>query len=124
MRHSVAPNRASQGPVHVNSTAATAKLLEKKKEFDAVSALEKASSLYLKRIESLAEDCDIMADAGQIHGQVLDQWPKMFQILSLFLASREETAKIGDEFSASSSTEGQRLIRIPIEDLQPANTEK
>lgn len=48
-----------------NSAAAAAKLLEKKKEFDAVSALERASTLYLERIEGFSDDCDVMADAGQ-----------------------------------------------------------
>jgi hypothetical protein len=106
MRQSVAANRASHGATlnsQANSAAAAVKLLEKKKEFDAVSALERASALYLERIEGLGEDCDIMADAGQgktfasllsvrltlfpAHGQVLEQWPKMFQILSLFCKS-------------------------------------
>ena len=63
MRQSVAPNRVSQ--IHHSSTAALAKLLEKKKEIFAVSALEKASALYLERIEGLGEDCEIMANAGE-----------------------------------------------------------
>jgi len=67
MRQSVAPGRASQpaGASH----AATSKLLEKKKELDAVSALERASALYLERIDAISEDCAIMADAGQGHHQ-------------------------------------------------------
>ncbi|KAG5638809.1 hypothetical protein H0H81_010038 [Sphagnurus paluster] len=87
MRQSVTVNRASHGGLlnsQANSSAAAIKLLEKKKEFDAVSALEHASALYLERIEGLGEDCEVMADAGQAHGQVLEQWPKMFEILSLF----------------------------------------
>jgi hypothetical protein len=63
MRQS-APSRASHAP-QANTAAATAKLLEKKKEFEAVSALETASTLFLQRIEGLGEDCDIMADAGE-----------------------------------------------------------
>lgn len=62
MRQSVAPNRISQA-LHSSSTAA--RLLEKKKECDAVFALEKATALYLERIEGLGEDCDIMANAGE-----------------------------------------------------------
>lgn len=79
-----------------------AKLIEKKKEFDAVSALERASALYLERTEGLGEDCDIMANAGEgrsvlenefcveflpVHSRVLAQWPKMFQILCQFCTS-------------------------------------
>ncbi|KAG6829452.1 hypothetical protein H0H92_004512 [Tricholoma furcatifolium] len=106
MRQSVAPNRASHGAflnTQANSSAAAAKLLEKKKEFDAVSALERASALYLERIEGLGEDCDIMADAGQV-------------------ASRDDIPKAVDadvqEPSTTSDVEGQRLVRIPIDELQ------
>lgn len=66
MRHSVAPNRVSQAGSYSSSSAATvAKLLEKKKEYDAVSALERASALYLERIEALGDDCVAMANAGE-----------------------------------------------------------
>ena len=68
MRQSVTANRASHGAFlnsQANAAVASAKLLEKKKEYDAVSALERASALYLERIEGLGEDCDVMADAGQ-----------------------------------------------------------
>lgn len=68
MRQSVAVNRTSYAaPLasQINSAAASAKLLEKKKEYDAVAALERASTLYLERIQGLAEDCQTMADAGQ-----------------------------------------------------------
>ncbi len=64
MRASVAPSRQSQLPSSVTSAAAVAKLLEKKKEFEAVAALERASAQFLKRIEDLGDDFDVMADAG------------------------------------------------------------
>ena len=64
MRASMAVSRQSQLPGSVSSAAATAKLLEKKKEFEAVAALEKASTQFLKRIEQLGDDFDVMADAG------------------------------------------------------------
>ncbi|KAF8230193.1 hypothetical protein L208DRAFT_1378627 [Tricholoma matsutake] len=117
MRQSLAANRASHAaPPQTNSAAA--KLLEKKKEFDAVSALERASALYLERIEGIGDDCDIMADAGQVHGQVLEQWPRMFQILNLFLASRGSSSSMEGGTPTSTASNGQRLVRIPIEDLQ------
>lgn len=65
MRQSMAPTRASHAASHQPpNPAALARLQEKKKEFEAVSALEKASALFVKRIEGLGDDCDIMADAG------------------------------------------------------------
>ncbi|KAJ8595781.1 hypothetical protein M405DRAFT_857021 [Rhizopogon salebrosus TDB-379] len=90
------------------------RLQEKKKEFEAVSALERASALFLKRIEGLADDCEVMADAGQVHGQVLEQWPLMFQTLSMFLNSREQhSADSGDDATRD------RLVRVPLDELQP-----
>ena len=65
MRQSMAPNRASSTAHASSSAAASLKLIEKKKEYDAVSALERASTSYLERIEALGEDCDIMASAGE-----------------------------------------------------------
>ncbi|KAF8638011.1 hypothetical protein AX16_010643 [Volvariella volvacea WC 439] len=107
----MAPNRASSTS---SQTTAAANLLEKKKEYDAVAALERTSSLYLERIQALADDCEVMADAGQVFGQVLEQWPKMFQTLSLFLESKSKTGEGNDEMT------GQKLVRLPIEDLQEA----
>lgn len=62
MRPSTFGSRGSQAAV---SAAASAKLLEKRKEYEAVAALAQASQLYLERIEGLADDCDIMANAGE-----------------------------------------------------------
>ena len=64
MRQSVALPRASSA-MQGGSSAALSKLIEKKKEYDAVSALERASALYLERIEALGEEFDIMANAGE-----------------------------------------------------------
>ncbi|PPR03084.1 hypothetical protein CVT24_012397 [Panaeolus cyanescens] len=129
MRQSVAPNRISHAPSSgpgLSSAAAQAKLLEKKKEYDAVAALERASALYLERIEALGADCDIMANAGQVHGQVLAQWPKMFQILSTFLESRESFNPPSGESQDTDDhvPQGQKLVRVPIEELQQAQADK
>lgn len=104
MRPSSISNRTSYGMGSgppTTSQAALLKLNEKKKEFDAVAALERTSSAYLERISGLADDCDVMALAGEgmsvmhvclnvnahgylVHGQVSEQWPRMFHILNLF----------------------------------------
>lgn len=64
MRQSVAALRQSHAPTPALNAAASAKLLEKKKEFEAVVALERASTQFLKRIEGLGDDFDVIADAG------------------------------------------------------------
>ncbi|KAF7301178.1 hypothetical protein MIND_00682300 [Mycena indigotica] len=124
-RQSVAPGRASYaaGSNTANSAAAMAKFLEKKKEFDAVSALHKASTLYLQRIEGLAEDCETMADSGQIHGEVLEQWPRMFQILNLFLAGKGDPSEDTAESLANSDPSQQRLVRIFTDSLLATSEE-
>ncbi|KAH6914206.1 hypothetical protein BKA70DRAFT_1260725 [Coprinopsis sp. MPI-PUGE-AT-0042] len=121
MRQSVAyGSRASQVPSSASS-AALAKLIEKKKEFDAVSALERASTQYLERIQELADDCEMMADAGQVFGQVLEQWPRMFQILSQFLSARQQFSEEAAE--ATPPPVGERLVRLPIEELQDGSSQ-
>jgi hypothetical protein len=39
--------------------------LEKRKEYEAVLALDKVSAELVERLEALGDDCEIMADAGQ-----------------------------------------------------------
>ena len=65
MRASVASSRQSQLPGSVSSAAAAAKLLEKKKEFEAIQALERASGEFLKRVDVLGDDFEVLADAGR-----------------------------------------------------------
>ena len=64
MRQSMAPLRQSHVPGQPQNAAAIAKLAEKKKEFEAVAALERASAKFLKRVEDLGDDFEVMADAG------------------------------------------------------------
>jgi DASH complex subunit DAD2 len=68
MRPSSVANRTSYAlgsNAQANSAATQARLLEKKKEYDAVAALDRASTQYLERITQIAEECDIMSDAGE-----------------------------------------------------------
>ncbi|KAI6044796.1 hypothetical protein EDC04DRAFT_2639811 [Pisolithus marmoratus] len=116
MRHSVAPNRMSQAASQVTNAVAMNRLLEKKKEYDAVAALERVTTLFLTRIEGLADDCEVMADAGQVHGQVLEQWQNMFRVLDLFLANRQQHG--ADDSAISESAPGERLVRVPLDELQ------
>ncbi|KAI6122498.1 hypothetical protein EDD16DRAFT_1691828 [Pisolithus croceorrhizus] len=105
MRHSVAPNRMSQTASQVTNAIAMNRLLEKKKEYDAVAALERVTGLFLSRIEGLADDCE-----------VLEQWQNMFRILDLFLAGRQQHGV--DDSVVSDSAPGERLVRVPLDELQ------
>ncbi|KAJ3775366.1 hypothetical protein FB446DRAFT_725580 [Lentinula raphanica] len=116
MRPSSIPNRSLYPNPQTNSQATLLKLNEKKKEYEAVAALERTSSAFLERILGLADDCDVMAMAGEVHGQVSEQWPRMFHILSLFLNARGSS-----EDQADSTSQGEMLVRIPIEDAIESN---
>ena len=58
------PASSNSDPETRPASKDAAKLLEKKKEFESIQALEKASAQFLKRIEALGNDFDVMADAG------------------------------------------------------------
>ncbi|KAJ3761794.1 hypothetical protein EV361DRAFT_792383 [Lentinula raphanica] len=116
MRPSSIANRSLYANPQTNSQATLLKLNEKKKEYEAVAALERTSSAFLERILGLADDCDVMAMAGEVHGQVSEQWPRMFHILSLFLNARGSS-----EDQADSTSQGEMLVRIPIEDAIESN---
>ncbi|KAF8549026.1 hypothetical protein OG21DRAFT_1515644 [Imleria badia] len=116
MRSSIVPGRVPN-----NNPASAHRLLEKKKEYESVAALERASALFVKRIEALADDCQVMADAGQVHGQVLEQWPNMFRILGHFLANRQQYAESEASLAGLESAPGERLVRIPLDEVQAGN---
>jgi hypothetical protein len=141
IRQSVAANRTVYGSStqasQSNNSLVLSRLLEKKKEIEAVSALEAASQLCISRLEALSKDFDVMADTGGgmrlkrvfsivarlkiynlVFGQVLEHWPRMFEILQLFLASRSsEDDSLAD---GNIEPEGQKLVRVLIEAVSEA----
>jgi hypothetical protein len=65
MHLSSASTRVSHAPgSQPPSAALLTRLADKKKEFEAVDALQRSSALFLRRLEGLAEDCEAMAEAG------------------------------------------------------------
>ncbi|KAI0248187.1 hypothetical protein BJV78DRAFT_1238678 [Lactifluus subvellereus] len=122
MHLSTASTRVSHAPgSQPPSAALLARLADKKREFEAIDALQRASALFLRRLEGLADDCEAMAEAGIVHGQVLAQWPQMFRILDMFLAAREASATTGDGVEVDAGADvpaGGRLVRVPIDELQ------
>ncbi|KDQ56632.1 hypothetical protein JAAARDRAFT_132104 [Jaapia argillacea MUCL 33604] len=115
MRQPVAPIRSSQ-----SSSAAATKLQEKQKEYEAVVALERASSNFARRMEEMCVDCEVMGDAGIVHGQVLAQWPDMLEILALFQETEDADLSSDEPPATHGVVPGQKLVRIPIDGLQTA----
>ncbi|KAH9963763.1 hypothetical protein BC827DRAFT_1190701 [Russula dissimulans] len=125
MRPSIASTtRASHAPGSQPppSAALLARRADKKKELEAVAALQRATALFVNRLEGLADDCEAMANAGIVHGQVLAQWPQMFRILNMFVAAREASASTDEEAGVDVDPvpPGGRLVRVPIDELQQA----
>jgi len=70
------------------------------------------------------------------HGQVLEQWPRMFQVLSLFCEwlkcisydSRSTILAVASRETSEPNTqiplEGQQLVRVPMEDIQEASSQQ
>lgn len=93
------PSSAASSRASHAGFSSTARLIEKRKEYDAVMALETVSAEMVARLEALGDDCEIMAEAGQgiyniyivipfhfvgqVHGSVLEHWSRMFGIISL-----------------------------------------
>ena len=104
-RQSVTSARASilkGSSSSTQSSSAAARLLEQKKEYEALDILERLSQSFVRRIEQLCEDSEVMADAAVgksqlnvsyvliltvstlVEGRVLAQWPEAFRLLNMF----------------------------------------
>ncbi|TFK53982.1 hypothetical protein OE88DRAFT_1654425 [Heliocybe sulcata] len=116
--------RASVASGRSSGSSANAKVREKKKELQAVTALERASALFAERIEELCQDGEIMANAGMVHGKVLSQWGEMFDILDFFLSARDKKPEPDEESEAPSTTSSVQLVRIPVDELQGGTSDQ
>lgn len=63
--YSVRSSHGASLTSQASAAALNAKLAEKMKEFDALRALEKLGTEYVRRLEALDMDCNVMADAGK-----------------------------------------------------------
>ncbi|KAF8482455.1 hypothetical protein DFH94DRAFT_690666 [Russula ochroleuca] len=124
-RASHAPGSLPQQQQQPPSATLLARLADKKKEFEAVDALGRAAALFRRRLDGLADDCEAMAEAGIVHGQVLAQWPQMFHILNMFAAARESSSVAATDGAwvdtDAAVPPGGRLVRVPIDELQLAD---
>ncbi|KAL5506967.1 hypothetical protein ACEPAH_6423 [Sanghuangporus vaninii] len=123
--HSVRQSQASSILSQASNAQANAKLEEKKKEYDGLRALERLSLEYVRRLEAIDLDCNVMANAGKVHGDVLSQWPEMFRILSLSMPQSANTASPDETAPEEVSPQFcERLVRVPIEELQERESSK
>ncbi|KAI5116980.1 hypothetical protein M0805_001591 [Coniferiporia weirii] len=128
-KSSVYTARSSHAAGSLSSQASNAqlaaKLLEKKKEHDALLVLEQLVAEYVRRLEAIDFDCNIMADAVKVHGEVLSQWPEMFRILSLSVPKAASQAQSGEiDLEDPTPQICERLVRVPLDELQQRENAK
>ncbi|KLO19489.1 hypothetical protein SCHPADRAFT_64278 [Schizopora paradoxa] len=119
--HSVrASSSSSSHASAAASQAAQTYLLEKMKEYAALEALERTSADYVRRMENIDLDCNLMADAGKVLGEVHAQWPEMFRILSLAVPQKGSSDQQAD---GAEGNECEILVRVPLDELQQQQDE-
>ncbi|KAF8530472.1 hypothetical protein BU17DRAFT_79253 [Hysterangium stoloniferum] len=123
MRPSSAASTRASHMGAAGGLSSTARLMEKKKEYEAVLALDKVSAELVERLEALGDDCQIMADAGEIHGSVLEHWSRMFGIINLVVCSREAEGTNAKSASKPPPT-AERLVRLEIAALEQVDHSK
>jgi hypothetical protein len=94
---STAPATTRRGTI-VPPQSAT-RYIEKRKEVEAILALERATAEVASRFDALSHDLDVVAEAAKgahlkpsrhcpnisaVHGSVLAHWPHMFELVALF----------------------------------------
>ncbi|CAE6412606.1 unnamed protein product [Rhizoctonia solani] len=65
------------------SSVAQQRYIDKKAEYEGVSALNAASELMVQQLEDIASRTDMMADGGVAIGSVLANWPNVWRIIGL-----------------------------------------
>ncbi|CAE6488321.1 unnamed protein product [Rhizoctonia solani] len=65
------------------SSVAQQRYIDKKAEYEGVSALNAASELMVQQLEDIANRTDLMADGGVAIGSVLSNWPNVWRIIGL-----------------------------------------
>ncbi|KAF9650569.1 hypothetical protein BDM02DRAFT_1323337 [Thelephora ganbajun] len=89
---------------------ATAQALRnKKKEYEAISALEQSCAELIVTLEEMATDLNTTAEATIAIGKAMEHWTDMFQILSISL----EALSAQDQPSPPN-----RLVRLSLDGLQ------
>ncbi|THH04938.1 hypothetical protein EW145_g5159 [Phellinidium pouzarii] len=122
--YSIRPSHAGSLSSQASSAQHAAKLVEKKKEHDALLVLEHLSAEYARRLDAIDFDCNIMANAGKVHGEVLAQWPEMFRILSLSVPRAAPQAQSETDAQETEHQSCERLVRIPLDELQKQENAK
>jgi len=101
-------SRSQFGQSSAQSATAQA-LRSKKKEYEAISALEQSCAELITTLEEMATDLNTTAEATIAIGKAMEHWTDMFQILSISL----EALSVQDQPSPQN-----RLVRLSLDAVQ------
>lgn len=106
------------------SSNAQQRYIDKKAEYEGVSALNAVSELMVQQLEEIASRTDLMADGGVAIGSVLANWPNVWRIIGLAASSgqsQEQDAETSHVDEAGVETVP-RLVRIEVNTSEAAPT--
>ncbi|CAE6433023.1 unnamed protein product [Rhizoctonia solani] len=104
------------------SSVAQQRYIDKKAEYEGVSALNAASEVMVQQLEDIASRTDLMADGGVAIGSVLANWPNVWRIIGLAASAGQGNAQDSegmplDEVGVETVP---RLVRIEVNNPEAA----
>ncbi|QRV93772.1 DASH complex subunit Dad2 [Ceratobasidium sp. AG-Ba] len=97
------------------SSNAQQRYVDKKAEYEGVTALNAASELMVQQLEEIANRTDLMADGGVAIGSVLANWPNVWRIIGLAATAGQSQAQGGAAEGDEAGVETvPRLVRIEV----------
>ncbi|KAG8744487.1 hypothetical protein FRC10_010052 [Ceratobasidium sp. 414] len=106
------------------SSNAQQRYIDKKAEYEGVTALNAASELMVQQLEEIASKTDLMADGGVAIGSVLANWPNVWRIIGLAASAGQSQGREGDP--ANQDETGietvPRLVRIEVSNSDTSPT--
>ncbi|KAG8765097.1 hypothetical protein FRC12_007684 [Ceratobasidium sp. 428] len=98
------------------SSNAQQRYIDKKAEYEGVTALNAASELMVQQLEEIASRTDLMADGGVAIGSVLANWPNVWRIIGLAASSGQNQGQEEDGANQDESRTDTvpRLVRIEV----------
>ncbi|KAG9125106.1 hypothetical protein FRC07_008944 [Ceratobasidium sp. 392] len=106
------------------SSNAQQRYIDKKAEYEGVTALNAASELMVQQLEEIASKADLMADGGVAIGSVLANWPNVWRIIGLAASAGQsqdrETGEVNQDEAGVETVP--RLVRIEVNSSDAGQT--
>ncbi|KAJ1304281.1 hypothetical protein OPQ81_005441 [Rhizoctonia solani] len=106
------------------SSVAQQRYIDKKAEYEGVSALNAVSELMVQQLEDIATRTDLMADGGVAIGSVLANWPNVWRIIGLAASAGQGNGQDpeGGHVNEAVIETVPRLVRIEVNNPEAPTT--